>query len=63
MADGEGPVAPPPNQNQNQKPNQKPNQDPDQNPPPNQIPQNPPPLKILLYQMLLQHWKFHTGHN
>ena len=45
MADGEGPVLPPnqnqnPNKNPNQNPNQNQNQVPDQNLPPNQ---NPPP--------------------
>ena len=40
MADGEGPVLPP-NQNQNQNLNQNPNQVPDQNTTPNENPQNP----------------------
>ena len=45
MADVEGPVLPP-NQNQNQNPNQNPNQVPDQNMPPNQNPL--PPLNPLM---------------
>ena len=53
MADGEGPVAPPPNQypdqNPNQNSNQNPNKNPDQNPPPNQNPKNlPPPLNPFI---------------